>query len=91
MWDARTLANGTVFTLTTDLGVIDLMTEVTGIGAYADVRMASTEAQAFGRMVRVLDLPSLIRAKRAAGRPKDLLILPELEGILEASEDKESS
>ena len=37
--------------------------------------------------VRVLcDLPSLIRAKRAAGRPKDLAALPELESLLEALE-----
>jgi hypothetical protein len=31
-------------------------------------------------------LPALIRAKRAAGRPKDLQVLPELEGLLEAEE-----
>lgn len=34
VWDAATLANGTVFTLVTDLGIIDLLAEVSGIGAY---------------------------------------------------------
>lgn len=87
VWDAATLANGTMFTLTTDLGVIDLLAEVSGIGTYADAHAASIEIDAFGRRLRALDLRALIRAKKAAGRPKDLLILPELEGLLEASQD----
>jgi hypothetical protein len=33
-----------------------------------------------------LDLKSLIKAKRAAGREKDLRVLPELEALLEAQE-----
>jgi hypothetical protein len=36
--------------------------------------------------VFTLDLRSLIKAKRATGRAKDLLGLPELEGLLEAEE-----
>jgi hypothetical protein len=40
--------------------------------------------EAFGRRVRTLDLKSLIKAKRAAGREKDLLVLPELESLFEA-------
>jgi len=87
LWDSETLANGTMFTLTTDLGIIDLLAEVAGVGSYSEVRAISVEVDAFGRRLRALDLPSLIRAKKAAGRPKDLLILPELEGRLEASED----
>jgi hypothetical protein len=42
--------------------------------------------EAFDRNVWTLDLPSLIPAKRAAGREKDLRVLPELEGLLEAEE-----
>ena len=72
-----------MFTLTTDLGIIDLLAEVSGIGTYA----VSVGIDAFGRRLRALDLPALIRAKKAAGRPKDLLILPELEGLFEASQD----
>jgi hypothetical protein len=83
-WDAATLANGTVFTLATDLGIIDLLAEVPGIGTYADALAVSVEVFAFERQVRTLDLPALIQAKKAAGRPKDLLTLPELEGLLEA-------
>jgi len=34
-----------------------------------------------------VDLPTLIQLKRAAGRPKDILALAELEAILEASSE----
>jgi len=30
----------------------------------------------------------VIRAKRAAGREKDLMVLPELEGLLEAEQEE---
>jgi hypothetical protein len=86
VWDDATLGNGTIFTLSTDLGVIDLLAEVTGLGGFEEVKACSVLVDAFDRRVRTLDLPSLIRAKRAAGRPKDLLVLPELETLLEAGE-----
>lgn len=77
-----------MFTLTTDLGIVYLLAEVSRIGGYADARAASVVVDAFGRQLCALDLQSLIRAKKAAGRPKDLLILPELEGLLEAAQDE---
>jgi hypothetical protein len=36
----------------------------------------------FDRLVRVLDLPRLIHVKRAAGRPKDMEAIAELEALL---------
>jgi hypothetical protein len=42
---------------------------------------------AFDRQIATLDLPGLIRAKRATGRQKDIDALPELESLLEASEN----
>lgn len=86
VWDEVTLRNGSVFTLATDLGSIDLLAEVTGIGDYSEVRASSIEVDAFDRRVWTLDLPGLIRAKRAAGREKDLRLLPELESLLDAGE-----
>jgi hypothetical protein len=86
VWDAATLRNGTVFTLLTDLGAIDLFAEVAGLGGFADAKRNSVLVRAFDRDVWTLDLPGLIRAKRAAGRSKDLQVLPELEGLLEARE-----
>jgi len=86
VWDEATLRNGMIFTLSTELGSLDLLSEIPGVGDFLQVREASIELEAFGRQIRTLDLPSLIRAKRAAGRPKDLAILPELEGLLETRE-----
>ena len=86
VWDEATLRNGTLFTLSTDLGGIDLLAEVTGLGVFEDVKAHSVLLPAFDRSVWTLDLPSLIRAKRAAGREKDLRTLPELESLLEAEE-----
>ena len=86
LWDEATLPNGTTFTLTTELGQIDLRGEVSGLGSFEEVDAASLSVDAFGRRVRTLDLKSLIKSKRAAGRAKDLLVLPELETLLESEE-----
>ena len=39
----------------------------------------------FDRKISTLDLPALIAAKKAAGRPKDLESLFELESLLEGA------
>ena len=41
-----------------------------------------------GHSVKVLALPDLIRTKRAAGRPKDLAVLPVLEATLQILQEK---
>lgn len=81
--DPPTVAAGLNFTLETDLGALDLLGEVQGLGGYPQVAGQSEEVELFGRSVRVLTLEALIRAKRAAGRKKDLLLIPELEALLE--------
>lgn len=86
VWDDVTLRNGTIFTLNTDLGKIDLLAEVSGVGSYEDAREHAVLMAAFEREVWTLDLPALIASKRAAGRPKDLAHLAELESLLEATE-----
>lgn len=72
--------------MTTDFGIVDLLAEVTGLGSFEEVKATAVAVDAFGRRVLTLDLSSLIRAKRAAGREKDLRALPELESLLEAEE-----
>ncbi|HXH70321.1 MAG TPA: hypothetical protein VNI60_08330 [Pyrinomonadaceae bacterium] len=84
VWDERTLQNGMNFTLKTTIGDIDLLGEVAGIGDYEAVRKESTLTTLYECKVRVLTLEGLINAKRAAGRTKDLLVLPELEALREA-------
>lgn len=53
------------------------------IGGFADVIEDAEPAMMFGHKFRILSLPKLIAAKRAAGRTKDLRALPELEAICE--------
>lgn len=84
VWDERTLQSGTNFTLKTMVGDIDLLGEVAGIGDYEAVKKESTLMMLYKCEVRVLTLEGLINAKRAAGRTKDLLVLPELEALREA-------
>jgi hypothetical protein len=81
--DAATIANGMNFTLSTDLGDIDLLGEVTGIGGYEEAKRLSLNLVLFGLECAVLSLGGLILSKRATGRPKDLLTLPEIEALRE--------
>ncbi len=87
VWDETTLHNGTVFTLVSDLGRIDLLAEIAGLGDFKQVKAVSVPIRAFGRDVWTLDLPALIQAKKAAGREKDRDALPELESLREAAEN----
>jgi hypothetical protein len=84
-FDEDTLRSGLNFMLTTDIGDIDLMGEVAGLGDYAAALAASTPVELFGASFDVLTLEALITSKRAAGRPKDLMVLPELEALREAT------
>jgi hypothetical protein len=81
-FDAGTIQRGLNFTLTTALGDVDLLGEAAGIGGYDSVLSGTIKLSVFGRDVLVLDLPTLIRSKRAAGRPKDLDAIAELEALL---------
>jgi hypothetical protein len=80
-FDAETLKRGLNFTLTTTEGPIDLLGEVSGLGAYRAVREHAVEAELFGATYLFLDLDGLIQSKKAAGRPKDLETIAELEAI----------
>lgn len=81
-FEPKTVENGLNFALTTTLGDLDLLGEVIGIGSYEAVVPHSRPLVVFGRELLVIDLPWLIRAKRAAGRPKDLEAIAELEALL---------
>ena len=86
--DGRTLRSAPVMTLTTREGEIDVLDQIAGVGRYDSVRQHSEKITALGVSFRVLDLPSLIKAKRAAGRPRDFDHLPELEALLELRRKK---
>ena len=82
-WDELTVQNGLNFTLTTTLGALDLMGEITGGGGYEDLLPHSIQLQLYDVECFCLGLARLIHVKRAAGRPKDLETIAELEAILE--------
>lgn len=67
----------------TSLGDIDLLGQITGGSEYSDLLPDSIELRVFDTLCRCLSLPQLIRVKRAAGRPKDLEAIAELEAIEE--------
>ena len=81
--EGRTLSNGMNFTLTTSLGELDLLGEITGGGDYDDLLPYTISLHLFGLSCQCLNLERLIYVKRAAGRPKDLEALSELEALLE--------
>ena len=89
--DEETLRRGLNFTFETDVGDLDLLGEVNGVGTYADCLENSEAVEIFGYPFRVISLGKLIDAKRAAGRMKDLMALPELEAILEYRKAAENS
>jgi predicted nucleotidyltransferase len=84
-WNAKTIRSGLNFTLTTELGDIDLFGELIGGDTYRELLPHSFEVEAFGVQFNCVDLSTLIRIKEAAGRAKDREALAELRVLLEES------
>lgn len=82
-FDPETVRRGLNFTLRTTRGDLDLLGEVAGGGGHEALLPHSREIEMFGLRCRCLDLDKLIEVKRAAGRPKDLEAIAELEAIRE--------
>jgi hypothetical protein len=85
--DLATLRAGLNFTLDTDLGPLDLLGEVPGLGSFDHVDAASSELEIAGLPLLVLTVEGLERAKRAAGRPKDLVDLGYLRALADSRRD----
>lgn len=82
-WSVDTLKNGLNFTLITAFGALDLLGEIVGGGGYEALKSETIKIQVAGVECMCLSLEQLIEVKRAAGRPKDLEAIAELEQILE--------
>ena len=80
-FDVDTIRQGLNFTLVTLAGDLDLIGEATGGGTYEALLMRSEVRDLGGLECRFVDLPTLIHLKRAAGRPKDLERIAELEAL----------
>ena len=67
--------------LDTDIGILDCLGEVAGIGDYDKVFQSSMiHTMSYGEF-RILNLDALIAAKEAVGRPRDLEAVRQLRAI----------
>jgi hypothetical protein len=88
IFDERSLQVGMNFTLEAEAESLDLLGEMSAIGGYDAIVDRAVEMDVAGHTVKVLALPDLIRTKRAAGRSKDLAVLPVLEATLQMLQEK---
>jgi predicted nucleotidyltransferase len=69
--------------LATSLGPLDFLCELHDGRGFDELLPHTVILDADGRDLRVLDLPTLIEVKTAAGRPKDKIVVAELLAILD--------
>lgn len=69
--------------LTTSLGPLDFLCQLHDGRGFEELLPHSIVLDADGLDLRVLDLPTLIEVKTAAGRPKDRIVVAELLAILD--------
>jgi hypothetical protein len=76
--------------LQTDLGKLDCLSEVAGVGNFAEVRARSVVASFSYGQFKFLNLEALIASKKAAGRERDLLAVRSLLAIKERNEQQKN-
>jgi len=79
--DAETLGAGDHFTFSTSAGPLDCLGTPSGTDGFADLDASATDEDLDGLVLRVASLDDLIRMKRAAGRPQDLIALEWLSAL----------
>ena len=79
--DAPTLRAGDHFTFSTSVGPLDILGRPAGTKGFAELDQRATDEVVDGVKVRVAAIEDLIRMKRAAGRPKDLIALEWLSAV----------
>lgn len=70
---------------------IDVVTTPQGLEAFAVEYERAIVLELDGRQVHVLPLARVIASKRAAGRPKDLAVIPALEAALSVQREADRS
>lgn len=69
--------------LETDIGTLDMLTEVTGLGNFKEVQKHAIEVEIFDQKCKVLSIDALLEAKQRMGRDKDKAVIKELNVIRE--------
>jgi len=64
--------------LSTDLGTLDCLSSVLGLGDYLQVRQQSMELRLWGGTCRILTIDALILSKQATNRPHDQQTIAQL-------------
>lgn len=85
-FDEITLDRGLNFTLTTDLGYINLLGEILG-GNYESLKDFTVIVEVFNTKIKLINLKKLIELKKLSGRPKDFESISELEVLLTSAPD----
>jgi predicted nucleotidyltransferase len=67
--------------LETDVGVVDILSSVLGVGDFGRLKSRAEKLEIEGRVHWLISLEDLIVAKEALGREKDLLAAKELRAI----------
>ena len=65
--------------------MLDIISEVTEVGDFDQVKKNSVEIDLFGHKCRVISVDALIRAKEKMGRAKDKLVVSELKALRQKS------
>lgn len=76
--------------LKTDMGILDCMSEVAGIGNYEQVLQKSIPHNLSYGVFRILSLDALIASKVAVGREKDLEAVKLLRAVKEKKDQQEN-
>lgn len=74
--------------LETDVGEIDFMTEITGVGDFKKISEKAHSVPLFGYECKVISLEDLINAKVSLGREKDLAMVRELKVVQKKKKDE---
>jgi predicted nucleotidyltransferase len=82
-FDEKTVRMGLNFTLTTKLGDVDFLGEIAGGGTFETLVAQTDRRMLFDVSLLCVTLEKLIQLKQAAGRPKDLNAIAELQALLE--------
>jgi hypothetical protein len=87
----QNLAGLMVLNLLTSAGPLDISLQPAGTGGYADLSQHRVDIDYQGVSVPTASLADVARSKEAAGRPKDLRILPAILAHLDRLERKPDS